>query len=427
MGISNTAPDHKPVDLTELVGTQLFRQVSMAQVAALLRYCPTLTLANGDRLIAPGQTVDQVHLLLRGSLQVFDGEPAGQPVGQILQGECVGLSSFVDRQPCHVSIVSNGICRLLVLDETRLMALTNTPTAVSRNLLFMLMTYLRKKAARAAEPAASPVAAPKPHNQIDAVTGLHNQRWLVETLERLILRAATDRAPLSLVAVEINDLSGMTGQYGEETFELALHEVARTLCNTVRPTDLTACHATGRFVILLPETDQENAETAAARIREAVNSTEIVIPGACTLPPMTISTGCVQMKAFVSGRKLVDDAFAALERNRASLPAAMPEPEIVATDVPVPEAEATTPDMADAQATEPAEPLEIILTAAEPSPAALDNTAPETTAETLSEGAFSGSPAPECVPEIQPGVMLTDVSPASPPETQSDDPTHLAA
>jgi diguanylate cyclase (GGDEF)-like protein len=322
MGISNTAPDHKPVDLTELVGTQLFRQVSMAQVAALLRYCPTLTLANGDRLVVPGQTVDQIYLLLQGTLQVFDGEPAGQPVGQILQGECVGLSSFVDRQPCHVSIVSNGICRLLVLDEARLMALTNTPTAVSRNLLFMLMTYLRKKAARPAGPAAPPVAAPEPHNHIDTVTGLHNRRWLEETLDRLILRAATDRAPLSLLAVELNDLPGLTGQHGEETLGLALREIARNLGNTVRPTDLTACHATGRFVILLPGTDLEHAETAATRVRDAVNNMEIVIPGACVLPPMSVSTGCVQMKAFVSGRKLVDDAFATLAVTRGSILAA---------------------------------------------------------------------------------------------------------
>jgi len=99
MAISYNAQNQKTADLTELVGTQLFKQVSMAQVAALLRYCPTLTLTNGDRLIVPGQTVDKVHLLLQGRLQVFDDEPNGKPIGQILQGECVGLSSFVDRQP----------------------------------------------------------------------------------------------------------------------------------------------------------------------------------------------------------------------------------------------------------------------------------------------------------------------------------------
>lgn len=312
MAMTFPAQDPKTADLTELVGTQLFRQVSMAQVASLLRYCPALTLADGDRLIAPGQTVDRIYLLLRGRLKVFDGETASAPVGHIQQGECVGLSSFIDRQPCHVSIVSDGITRLLVLEKDRLQALLNTPTVIARNMLFMLMSYLRDKAVRAAEPAAAPAPAPAPHNHVDAVTGLHNQRWLDETLDRLIMRAATDRAPLSLVAVELNDLPGLTAQIGQELTDHLLREIARVLVNTVRPTDLMARHASGRFVIMLPGTDQEKAEALANRVQDALNAAEPALPGACVLQPLVAATGCVQMKAFVSGRKLVDDAFAVL-------------------------------------------------------------------------------------------------------------------
>lgn len=328
MAIPNPMQNQKTADLTELVGTQLFKQVSMAQVAALLRFCPTLTLSNGDKLITPGLTVDKVHLLLQGSMQVFENEPNGKPIGQICQGECVGLSSFIDRQPCHVSIVSEGICRLLVLDEERLTALINTPTAVSRNMLFMLMNYLRQKAARAAQTAVAPVATPASNNHIDALTGLHNQRWLDETLDRLILRAATDRAPLSLLAVDWLDAPGLTTEYGQEMLDMALPEVAKTLGNSLRPTDMIARHANGRFVILLPDTNQEDAAIVSTRVQETVNSTEIVIPRVCVLPPMKIVTGTITMSAFVAGRKLVGDAFTALEQNRAILLAAMMAPPI---------------------------------------------------------------------------------------------------
>ena len=418
MGISNTVQHHTTADLTELVGTQLFKQVSMAQVAALLRYCPTLTLSNGERLIVPGQTVDKIHLLLQGSLQVFDGEPSGTPVGTIRQGECVGLSSFVDHQPCHVSIVGDGICRLLVLDSERLMALLNTPTTVSRNLLFMLMTYLRGKAARAAEPAAPPAVIPEPSNHIDAVTGLHNQRWLEETLDRLILRAATDRAPLSLLAVDLIDHSGLTEEYGQEMLNMSLRAIAKTLRDSIRPTDLIARHAAGRFVIMLPGTDQENAVMAAARIQETVNSTEIVIPGVCILQPMKIVMGVTMMKAFVSGRKLVDDAFATLEQNRAIQLAAMAEPVIETT----PEPESPVADISAMETVEP----QSMAAAAETSFAALDNSTAELTAETLSEVVISGSGTPESVPEALPQDMFTDGS-AIPSEEHPDDPSHLAA
>ena len=418
MGIPNIAPNHKTADLTELVGTQLFKQVSMAQVSALLRFCPTLTLANGDRLIVPGQTIDKVHLLLQGRLQVFDGEPSGEAVGRILQGECVGLSSFVDRQPCHVSIVSEGISRLLVLDEERLTALINTPTTVSRNLLFLLMTYLRNKAARAQEPATPPVTTAKAYNHIDAVTGLHNQGWLDETLDRLILRAATDSAPLSLLAVDLLDLPGLTAQYEQELLNLSLHEIAKTLSASIRPTDLIARHATGRFIIMLPGADQENTDMVAARIQEIVNNADVVIAGVCVLPPMKIVMGGIRMSAFVSSRKLVDDAFAALERNRAIMLAIMTELAAEATA----ELESPVADVCDIPTLE----TQSMEAAAEPSPAAPDNSSPEMTAENLTEEAFSCSIAPEPVPAIQPQDTLTD-SGAVAAEVNPDESSHLAA
>lgn len=425
MAIPNYAQNHKTADLTELVGTQLFKQVSMAQVAALLRYCPTLTLTNGDRLIVPGQTVDKVHLLLQGRMQVFEDEPNGKSIGQIWQGECVGLSSFIDRQPCHVSIVSEGICRLLVLDEERLTALTNTPTAVSRNLLLMLMNYLRNKAARAPEPA----AAPAPNNHIDALTGLHNQLWLDETLDRLILRAATDRAPLSLIAVDLVDLAGLTEQYGQEILDMSVCEFAKTLSNSLRPTDLIARHATGRFVIMLPGANQENTDMVSARIQEIVNNTKVVISDVCTLSPMKIVMGAATMSAFVSGRKLVGDAFAALEQNRAMLLAVMAEPPTEITidiDLESPAADVSAIPPLEAQPVEAMDSMVPALSVAESLPAAQDDNTAEMAAVTLIEGAFCVIPTPQATPAIQAEDKIVDSS-AVASEERSDDSSHLAA
>jgi len=426
MGNPNVAQTHKTADLTELVGTQLFKQVSMAQVAGLLRYCPTLTLTDGDRLIVPGQTIDKIHLLLQGHLQVFEGVPNGKPVGQIRQGECVGLSSFVDRQPCHVSIISDGISRLLVLDEERLTALTNTPTAISRNLLFLLMNYLRHKAARASEtpaPPAPPATSTNTYNHIDAATGLHNQGWLDETLDRLIMRAATDSAPLSLLAVDLLELPGLTEEYGQELLDMSLREIANTLGTSIRPTDLIARHTTGRFIVMLPGANQEHTEMVATRIQEIVNSTEIVIPGVCVLPPMKIVVGGTRMSAFVSGRKLVEDAFAALERNRANMLAAMTESATETTETAevTPEPESSDTDVYDFPALEP-QSIEMI---AEASPATPDNTALEMAAENPLEEACIGNTSPVSVPVIQLENGLTDEA-AVEREVPPDESSHTA-
>jgi len=328
MGLPHAVPNQMTVDLTELVGTQMFKQVALAQVASHIRYCPAVMLAAGDRLIIPGQSVDKLYVLLRGHLQVFDGEPNGQPIGYIHSGECVGLSAFIDRQPCHVTIVAQGACRLLMLDEERLMALMETPTIISRNLLQLLMKYVRDKATRApereAKPApapAAPVAAPT-HNHIDALTGCNNQRWIDETLDRLILRAATDRAPLSVLALDLLEAPGTAEGAEALSKDDAYRHVADTLRRTLRPTDLIARHSSGKFMVILPATDQENANIAATRVQDALMHPDADSHTSNAGVSLQAIVGVVQMKAFVSGRKLIDDSIAALEQHRDTLEAA---------------------------------------------------------------------------------------------------------
>jgi len=343
MAMTQQKPVSNMVDLTELVGTQMFKQVAMAQVASTLRFMPAVMLEAGERLVVPGQVLDKLFILLRGRLQVFEGEHGDKPIGFITSGDCVGLSSFIDRQPCHVTIVADGLCRLLALDEDHLVPLINSPTVVSRNLLVMLMKYIREKAKPGAQPtvapvsatAASPVqsvsmtpaapmtpaaAAPAPvENHVDPVTGCHNQRWLDETLDRLILRAATDRAPLSIVAVDLVDKSAMPGDGSQESIDHMLRQMGELLRQTVRPTDLLARLQNGTFLVMLPATDLDNATTAAARIREAFINLDPGMAGPDSMPATPMALGVVQMKAFVSGRKLVGDALVALSADRDSI------------------------------------------------------------------------------------------------------------
>ena len=64
----------------------------------------------------------------------------------------------------------------------------------------------------------------------------------------------------------------------------------------------------------MPDTDLQGARILAERLCEVVSQTGIVLPKACILPPVTISVGVVQLKAFVAGEKLLLDAAAAVVR-----------------------------------------------------------------------------------------------------------------
>jgi diguanylate cyclase (GGDEF)-like protein len=301
--------ENESVDLADFGGQQLFRQVNLVGLETLVRSCPTLKLGEGVSLIEPGQPNQVVYLVLAGRLHVYEGDPAGEPLAVIQKGECVGLMSLIDRQPCRVRVVAKQACRLLVIDEERFLALINTSNAIARNALGIVMQYLRGKDAGAPERGRLQRRLERNSN-IDSVTGLYNQRWLDGVLERQIMRAATDRKPLSVLAVAVDGFSEFNEQFGGELADHALAVVGQVIAASVRPTDMLARHDSDHFVVVLPETDLPGAEMVATRIRDAVSQTAIEIPDACRLPPLSVVTGQVQMKAFVAARKLVDDAIA---------------------------------------------------------------------------------------------------------------------
>jgi len=308
------------VDVADLDGQQLFRQVNLVGLESLLNDCPSLKLREGAVLIEPGQANHVLYLLLVGSLHVYESEPKGEPLAVIQKGECVGLMSLMDQQPCHVHIVAKQACRLLVIDEERFLALVNTSNAIARNVLSMVMHYLRGKNTGAPERGRLQRRMEQNSN-IDPVTGLYNQRWLDGVLERQIMRAATDRKSLSVLAIAIDGFVEFKKEFGDELADHASAVVGQAIAANVRPTDMLARHDSGHFIVVLPETDIPGAAVAAMRIQVAVAETAIEIPGACRLPPLNVITGQVQMKAFVAARKLVDDAIETLSYRQ---PAAQP-------------------------------------------------------------------------------------------------------
>jgi len=306
--------ENQTVDVADLDGQQLFRQVNLVGLESLLHDCPSLKLREGAALIEPGQANHVLYLVLVGSLHVYDDDPKGEPLAVIQKGECVGLMSLIDREPCHVRIVAKQACRLLVIDEERFLALMNSSNAIARNVLSMVMQYLRGKSAGAPERGRLQQRMEKNSN-IDPVTGLYNQRWLDGVLERQIMRAATDQKPLSVLAIAVDGFSDFKTEFGDELADHALAVVGQVIVANVRPTDLLARQNSDHFIVVLPETDTPGAAVVAARIWQAVAQTAIEIPGACRLPPLNVTTGQVQMKAFVAARKLVDDAIAAVRKH----------------------------------------------------------------------------------------------------------------
>jgi two-component system cell cycle response regulator len=101
----------------------------------------------------------------------------------------------------------------------------------------------------------------------DALTGLHNRRYMETHLKRLAVEALQKGRTLSVLVADIDHFKSVNDTYGHDIGDVVLKEFARRLKRSVRGMDL-ACRLGGEeFVVIMPDTDLEHACQVAERIR----------------------------------------------------------------------------------------------------------------------------------------------------------------
>ena len=104
----------------------------------------------------------------------------------------------------------------------------------------------------------------------DGLTGLPNRRHLDDQLANEVLRAARFQQPLSVLVIDVDDFKRVNDTWGHKKGDEVLAWVGDFLRSQLRACDV-ACRTGGdEFVVLLPGTGRDGAESLANRIRETL-------------------------------------------------------------------------------------------------------------------------------------------------------------
>ncbi len=113
----------------------------------------------------------------------------------------------------------------------------------------------------------------------DSLTGLYNRRYFFEVGQREFRRAQRNERPLSLVLIDIDRFKMFNDTYGHLAGDRVLTALARQCQEAVRELDMVARYGGEEFVILLPETDLENARGVTERIHTTLSEMLIDVGG----------------------------------------------------------------------------------------------------------------------------------------------------
>ena len=122
----------------------LFRNIHDKRLQQVLTSCPVREFADGEVLLAPGQTNHNLFLVLSGRLSVRIGtDHAAQPL-MIERGECVGELSIIDGKPVSAYVTAESGCRALVVPDQVFWSQLVALPGVARNLLMILSERMRQ-------------------------------------------------------------------------------------------------------------------------------------------------------------------------------------------------------------------------------------------------------------------------------------------
>jgi diguanylate cyclase (GGDEF)-like protein len=129
----------------------------------------------------------------------------------------------------------------------------------------------------------------KEANLRDPMTGLHNRRFLEESVENLISQCQRHKQHMSILMADLDYFKMVNDTHGHDAGDAVLKALAKVLVRTVRGGDYVIRYGGEEFLILLQETDAGKAVEVAEKIRLAVEEMKVSV-GAIVLQK-TISIG----------------------------------------------------------------------------------------------------------------------------------------
>jgi diguanylate cyclase (GGDEF)-like protein len=111
----------------------------------------------------------------------------------------------------------------------------------------------------------------------DSLTGVYCRRYFLGRFNEELKRSKKNKLDLTFLMVDIDNFKYFNDRYGHLVGDAILRQVAKTISDTVRQIDFIGRYGGEELSIVLAETDREQANFAAERIRQAIATSVIKV------------------------------------------------------------------------------------------------------------------------------------------------------
>ncbi len=150
----------------------------------------------------------------------------------------------------------------------------------------------------------------------DELTGLHNRRYLMDSLEREKIRADRTGRLFSIVMLDVDHFKRVNDTYGHLQGDVVLKAVAKAAQAAFRVNDFCARYGGEEFVVVLEEVDSAGGMICTQRLRQSIEALQL--PEIAEGFRVTVSLGYTQYRKMEPIAHTIARADAALYRAKAA-------------------------------------------------------------------------------------------------------------
>jgi len=152
----------------------------------------------------------------------------------------------------------------------------------------------------------------------DPLTGLFNRRFMEESLELEIRRAARNQRPLGMIMIDLDHFKYFNDNFGHEAGDLLLKELGTLLRTNIRGEDIACRYGGEEFTLILPEGTSAVTRQRADFYKDAIQRLDVHFRG-MPLGRITASMGVAVFPDHGrSAQALIEAADKALYRSKAA-------------------------------------------------------------------------------------------------------------
>ena len=238
---------------------------------------PTIETDAGNALVASRGLIDL--MIVNIAAESFDGLRLVAQVRSVEATRHLPILAVVDaaERPRLIKALDLGVNDILTrpVDSEELSARARTQIRRKR-----YTDFLKEKLDYSLEMAVT-----------DALTGLHNRRYMAGQLQAFVQRANHGGDPVSVLVLDIDHFKSVNDGFGHDAGDEVLREFAVRLATNVRAVDLPCRLGGEEFVVVMPDTRLEDAYRIADRIRRDIGSAPFPVMGGKEHLTVTVSVG----------------------------------------------------------------------------------------------------------------------------------------